>query len=130
MESREHSTLTPVMKGGGYFTIPHVRMGYEQGVEIQLFEGEYTKKTMEPFAGYMGMWEKQKNSADEVIAKSKEGLTVALKREDKEEEERLSGEIKKATFNRTQSKPFANILPGRNNIKIDRPQTMLTKMCK
>ena len=81
LESGEHTTLTPVMKGGGYFTIPHVRMGYDQGVEIQLFEGEYTKKTMEPFSGYMGMWEKQKNSADEVIAKSKEALTVALERE-------------------------------------------------
>ena len=76
------------------------------------------------------MWEKQKNSADEVIAKPKEGLTVALKREDKEEEERLSGEHKKATFNRTQSKLFANSLPGRNNIKIGRPQAMLTKKCQ
>ena len=49
LESGEHQTLTPVMRGSGYFTIPHVRMGYKHGVKIQLWEGEYTKNSMEPF---------------------------------------------------------------------------------
>ena len=70
------------------------------------------------------MWEKHKNAADEVIRKSKEGLKVS---KDEEEKEKLSEEIQKATFNRTQSKLFANSLPGRNNIKIDRAQTMITQ---
>ena len=43
-----------------------------------------------------------------------------------DEKERLQSDIKKATFNRTQSKLFANSLPGRSNIKIERPQAMLT----
>ena len=80
---------------------------------------------MEPFIGYMGLWEKQKNGADVEIAKAKAHLDAMYF--DQENEERLKGEIKKATFNRAQSKLFANSLPGRNNIKIDRPQTMLTK---
>ena len=85
-------------------------MGYYHRVKIQLFEGEYTINTMEPYAGYMGMWEKQKNAADAVIAKSKEQLKVV---QEEEEKQRLNDEIKKATINRNQSKLFANSLPGR-----------------
>ena len=61
-------------------------MGYYHGVKIQLFEGEYTINTMAPYAGYMGMWEKQKNAADAAIANSKKQLSK-LKVVQEEEEE-------------------------------------------
>ena len=113
------------MRGSGHFTIPHVRMGYKHGVKIQLWEGEYTENSMEPFAGFMNIWETKKNAADEEIAKAKEALLSDTI--DQDEKERLLDVIKKATFNRAQSKLFANSLPGRVNIKIERPSTLLTK---
>ena len=57
---KECSTLAPFMTGAEYFTRPHVRMGWDYGVAIELHDCEFTKKSFEPYEKYMSMFEVQK----------------------------------------------------------------------
>ena len=108
MQEGSWETLAPVLKGEEYYTIPHVRMAWDHGVKIKLFDCEYTADTMEPYQAYMDHFAKMKNEADatktwakEELKKCKDQASVDLKKV-----------VQKADFDRTVVKCFLNGLLG------------------
>jgi predicted GIY-YIG superfamily endonuclease len=120
MEHKTFQTLAPVMQGEERFIIPHVRMAFDMGVKIKLFDCEYTTKTREVYQEYMAYFRKIKNDADAVI---KELLKIPKDQRTQQQKHTLI----KAVYERTVAKLFLNGLLGRNNMKIERPQTLLTR---
>ena len=124
MQYKQMETLAPVMVGSESYTTPHVRMAYKHGVKIKLHFCEYAKETREVYGEYMGHFAQVKNDADAVIKSL--GQTY-----DKIEFHLWSEEDQnsciKATYERTIAKLFLNGLLGRNNMKLDRMQTMITR---
>ena len=141
-EYGQHSTLAAFSQGTEYFIIPHVRMAWDHNVEIELHKCEYTLKSCEPYKPYMCFFEKEKNEADRLLKEATEELEKAksqdkeakegdtskeVKEALKEEIEYLRVEIDKQNFRREQSKLLLVSLTGRNNMAIDRDQSILTK---
>jgi len=122
MRQGSWGTLAPVLQGCEYYTTPHVRMAWDHGVKIQLMECEYTKETTEPYGEYMAHFAEMKNGADA----AKEAAQKELK-EKPERKVELDKVIQKAEFDRTLAKLFLNGLLGRNNMRIARSQTLITK---
>lgn len=124
MSHKEMETLAPVLEGSESYTIPHIRMAYKYGVKIRLHMCEYCTKTREVYGEYMGHFAEVKNGADGVLKalKVKYGKTEMHEwsQEDKDA-------FVKATYDRTIAKLFLNGLLGRNNMKLDRKQTLLTR---
>ena len=73
MSSGPWSTSAPVMQGDEYYTIPHIRMGWDYGVKNELCECEYCEQTCEPYRDYMELFEKQKTTRTN--ARKKPALT-------------------------------------------------------
>ena len=116
MTCKSWGTLAPVLKGSEYFTTPHVRMAFDYGVRIKLYDCEYTTQTREPYGEYMGHFAKMKNGADADKKKAEKELKGEVtERREKE----LDSAIRKAEFDRTLAKLFLNGLLGRNNMKIE-----------
>tara|TARA_R100000951_G_scaffold3916_1_gene4975 strand:+ start:1457 stop:6322 length:4866 start_codon:yes stop_codon:yes gene_type:complete len=120
MEHKTFQTLAPVMQGEERFIIPHVRMAFDHGVNIKLFDCEYVTETREIYKEYMGLFAQKKNGADAVIKDLKKTPEAEWTQQQKDE-------FTKATYDRTVAKLFLNGLLGRNNMKIERPQTLLTR---
>ena len=113
------------MKGTENYITPMVRMAYSLGVKIKLFKCTYTVRCCEPYEAYMCMFEDQKNAADEEIAAAEE--VVKNKKATDEEKVRAHTTLAAKTFDREQSNLMTHGLPGRNNMKIGRKQTMITR---
>jgi len=107
------STMAPVIFGEEYYITPHVRMAYAHGVKIHLYDCRFTRDTWEPYAGYMGLFAKKKNEADERLATCRANCDEVG--------------VRQAQYARTIPKLFLNGLLGRNNMKLERPQVMLTR---
>jgi predicted GIY-YIG superfamily endonuclease len=120
MEHKTFQTLAPVMQGEERFIIPHVRMAFDYGVKINLFDCEYVTETREIYKEYMDVFAQKKNGADAVIKELKKTPEDAWTQQQKDG-------FTKATYDRTVAKLFLNGLLGRNNMKIERPQTLLTR---
>jgi len=120
MEHKTFQTLAPVMQGEERFIIPHVRMAFDHGVKIKLFDCEYATETREIYKEYMDVFAQKKNGADAVIKELKKTPENAWTQQQKDG-------FTKATYDRTVAKLFLNGLLGRNNMKIERPQTLLTR---
>ena len=125
MQCKTFETLAPVMVGGERYIVPHVRMGYKHGVKIKLFECEYAKETREVYGEYMAYFMGIKNGADADL-KSLKGKYDAGEERASWAEEDQSRHVK-ATYERTVAKLFLNGLLGRNNMKLDRSQTLITR---
>ena len=120
MRHKSFETLAPVLKGGEHYTVPHVRMAYKHGVKIRLFESEYAKETREVYGEYMAYFMEKKNSADAVLKELKKTPKKKWTQADRDQ-------FVKATYERTVAKLFLNGLLGRNNMKLDRSQTLITR---
>ena len=136
MSAGSFSTLAPVMRGEEYFTTPHVCMGYYHGVQIRLLDCTYCERTCEPYTAYMQHFESKKNGADAVLEEAQDILKRREAGELNEDGSTTGGQqsdeewaqtISKASFDREQAKLFLVSLLGRNNMGLDRPQTIVTK---
>ena len=115
-------------------------MGYFHGVKIQLFDCVYCKRTCEPYKEYMEHFVTKKNGAGRVLDKTQDIVkrraeggncetdpldgTVPGGQTTDEEYHKI---IDKASFDREQAKLFLTSLLGRNNMGINRSQTIVTK---
>lgn len=122
MKHKQFETLAPVLKGGENYTIPHIRMAYKYGVKIRLFDAQFTKDSWEPYNEYIEYFEKMKNDADFIKS--------SIEKKYEKNETWSANDISqwdKAVYDRTIAKLFLNGLLGRNNMRLDRKQTMLTQ---
>ena len=115
-------TLSYVNKSTEYYTIPQVLQAFDYGIRIQLHDAEYTTHCVEPYVKYMAIFMKVKQDADEVIQKVREEQPIKDKYTN--DQKKI---LVKANFDRTLAKLFLNGLLGRGNMKLERPQTIVTK---
>lgn len=118
MQCKTFQTLTPVLIGEEWYTVPQVRQAFDKGVKIWLHQCVFTTKTFSPFEKYMDIFRELKNKAD--VVKSR--LSKISQRSPEQE-----SELQKAGFDRTVAKLMLNSLLGRINMKIDRIQKILTR---
>ena len=134
MQHKQFGTLAFVRKGGDRFIIPQIRMAYDLGVKIRLFDACFTFDSWEPYNAYMNLYKEKKNAADRVIKtlEEKHGCVNKTFKPDSEQYPQAEcdedrSKYQKAVYDRTIAKLFLNALLGRNNMKIDRKQTMITR---
>tara|TARA_Y100001963_G_scaffold154732_1_gene244166 strand:- start:726 stop:4754 length:4029 start_codon:yes stop_codon:yes gene_type:complete len=121
MEHGSWGTLAFVQTAEEYYTVPHVRMAWDHGVQIKLFECEYAMETMEPYKAYMDYFGAMKNAADASKAECK-----ALLKQNPDDGE-VQSRMQKAEYDRTLAKLMLNGKLGRDNMNIARPQSVITR---
>lgn len=128
LESKVHSSLTYVLTGRDWYTVPQIRQAYHYGVRIRLFKCRYTKECDEPLRAYMEHYESVKNNCDkrleEIKKEAKDAGANPKQRHTWPED--LKREFRSVSVIRASTKLKLNGLPGRLNMKIDRSQTLVT----
>ena len=123
MQHKTFGTLAPVLKATENYVIPHIRMAYKYGVKIRLHYCQFCKESREVYDNYIERFSEVKNGADAVLKglfKKNTGVEQHMWNEED------TSAFTKATVDRTTAKLFLNALPGRNNMKLDRRQTLVT----
>ena len=117
VEGGKAKSLTRIEKGSGWFSTNLIRYYKDMGVAMNLYQGEYTFDTFNPFRTFMNYFKNLKNEADKI---KKQELA-------KPHSQRDQNIIQKCIFDRTFAKLMLNSLIGRLNMNAERQQTLLTE---
>ena len=106
------------------------------GIQIRLLDCTYCERTCEPYTAYMQHFDSKKNGA---VAFLEEAQGILKRREagklnedgsipgGQQSDEEWAQIRDKVSFDRAQAKLFLTSFLGRNNMGLDRPQTIVTK---